>query len=158
FGIFWQAWRLVEQHYVDQSQVKPDNMTQGAISGMLDALGDTGHTRYLSAEDRRAEENALAGRLEGIGIEVEVREDKITVVGPLDNSPAQRAGLRPGDVIEKINGQDVTHKGLDEVGRLIRGPRGTPVTLTVLRPGDAELLNFTITRAEVNVPDVTWAT
>lgn len=158
FGVFWEAWRLVQNNYVDQSAIKPENLTHGAISGMLDALGDTGHTRFLSATERRAEEESLAGQFEGIGVEVEVRDGRVTVVSPLDGSPAQAAGLLSGDVFQKVNGQDVSRAGLDEISRLIRGPKGTTVRVTVLRPGASELLNFTITRQTVKVPDVTWTT
>jgi len=157
FGVFWQAWRLVEARYVDPSVITPANLTHGAISGMLDALGDTGHTRFLSPEDRKAEEESLAGTLEGIGVEVEFRDGHVTVVAPFDGSPAQRAGVFSGDVIEKVNGQDVSRMGLDAVSRLIRGPKGTPVHVTMLRPGVSELLEFTIVRQAITVPDVTWA-
>jgi carboxyl-terminal processing protease len=125
---------------------------------MLDALGDTGHTRFLNASDRRAEENSLAGKLTGIGIEVESRDGRTVVVAPLDGSPAQRAGIISGDVIEKINDQDATKMSLDEVGRLIRGTQGTSVKLTMLRPSLGQLLEFTIVREDVKVPDVTWST
>ncbi len=158
FGIFWQAWRVVEEHYVDASVATPINLTRGAISGMVDALGDTGHSRYLTPSDRQAEADNLAGKLDGIGIEVEVKDGHITVVAPLDNSPAQKAGILPGDVIEKVNGQDVSRMGLDEVSQIIRGPAGSSVQVTILRQGVSELLDFTMTRQEVTVPDVTWAT
>jgi carboxyl-terminal processing protease len=158
FGVFWEAWRLVQKNYVDPSVVTPDNLTQGAIAGMLDALGDTGHTRFLSATDRKLEEDSLAGRLEGIGIEVEVRDGRTVVVAPLDDSPAQKAGILSGDVIEKVNGQDVSQVTLDEIARLIRGPQGTTVKLTILRQNTAELLDFNIVRQEVKIADVTWAT
>jgi carboxyl-terminal processing protease len=158
FGVFWEAWRLVQDHYVDPGATSPENLTHGAISGMLDAVGDVGHTRFLSAVDRQAENENLAGKFQGIGIEVEVRDGQVTVVSPLDGSPAQQAGILPGDAIEKVNGQDVSHAGLDEVGRLIRGPQGTSVQLTILRPGASALLNFTMMRKEVSVPDVTWTT
>ncbi|HLZ07350.1 MAG TPA: PDZ domain-containing protein, partial [Chloroflexota bacterium] len=158
FGVFWEAWRLVQQNYVDQSVVTPANLTHGAITGMLDALGDTGHTRFLSASDRKVEEDSLAGRLEGIGIEVEARDGRTVVVAPLDESPAQKAGLLPGDVIEKVNGQDVSQLSLDEISSLIRGPAGTSVKLTILRQNTAELLDFNIVRQAVKISDVTWAT
>lgn len=158
FGVFWQAWRLVQAHYVDQSAVKPATMTDGAISGMLNSLGDTGHTRFLSPSDRKAEQDQLSGRLEGIGVEVEERDNQIVIIAPLDGSPAQKVGIRPGDVIEKVNGQDVSHLTLDQASQIIRGPQGTKVTLTVLRPGASEFLDFTITRQNISVPDVTWAT
>lgn len=158
FGIFWQAWRLVQQNYVDPTAATPESLTRGAISGMLDALGDTGHTRYLTPSERKQEANSLAGQLDGIGIEVEMRDQGITVVAPLNNSPAQKAGLLPGDVIVKVDSKDVTNLTLDQVSSLIRGPLGTKVTLTILRTGSTNLLTFTMTRAQVQVPDVTWAT
>jgi carboxyl-terminal processing protease len=158
FGVFWEAWQLVETNFVDQSVVTPVTLTHGAISGMLDALGDTGHTRFLSPSDRKVEQDNLAGRLEGIGIEVEVRDGRVVVVAPLDNSPAQKAGILPGDTIMKVNDQDATQLPLDRVSALIRGPQGTPVKLTILRANVNELLDFSITRQEVKVADVTWAT
>ncbi|HVC34114.1 MAG TPA: S41 family peptidase [Chloroflexota bacterium] len=158
FGVFWEAWRLVEDHYVDRASVDPKTMTYGAIEGMLDSLQDTGHTRFLSPSDVKSESQSLAGQLEGVGIEVETRDGRLTVVAPLDGSPAKQAGLMPGDVIEKVNGQDVSQMSLEQVSGLIRGPSGTSVHLTILRPGASELLEFTIVRQEVKVPLVTWGT
>lgn len=158
FGIFWEAWRLVETHYVDKAAVVPLKMTYGAIQGMLDSLQDTGHTRFLTPAELKAERQSLAGQLEGIGIEVEMRNGRISVVAPLDGSPAKQAGLMPGDVIEKVNGQDVSQLTLDQVSQLIRGPIGTTVRLTILRPGAAELLEFTIVRQRITVPLVSWGT
>ena len=104
------------------------------------------------------EADNLAGRLEGIGIEVEVRDGRTVVVAPLDDSPAQKAGILPGDTIMKINGQDASQIPFDQVSALIRGPQGTTVTLTMLRANVNELLDFTIVRQQVKVADVTWAT
>ena len=157
FGVFWEAWRLVEGHYVDRASVDPKKMTYGAIEGMLDSLQDNGHTRFLAPSDVKTEREGLAGQLEGIGIEVEMRDGRLTVVAPLDGSPAKQAGLMPGDVVEKVNGQDITSMTLDQVSQLIRGPSGTPVTLTILRPGTSALLSFTIVRQQVKVPVVTWS-
>ncbi len=157
FGVFWEAWRLVENEYVDRASVVPKKMTYGAIQGMLDSLQDTGHTRFLSPADVKAENEGLAGQLEGIGIEVEMRDGRLTVVAPIDGSPAKQAGLMPGDVIEKVNGEDVTNMTLDQVSQLIRVPSGSQVTLTILRPGAAAFLTFTIVRQQVKVPVVTWS-
>lgn len=158
FDIFWEAWHLVEDNYVDASAVNPKKLTYGAIAGMLDSLGDTGHTRFLSPADVKAEKDSLSGQLEGIGIEVEMRDGRLTIIAPLDGSPAKQAGLMPGDVIEKVDNQDVSQMTLDQVSQLIRGPRGTTVHLTILRPGVSELLEFTIVRQQVQIPLVSWAT
>ncbi|MGH2461694.1 MAG: S41 family peptidase [Chloroflexota bacterium] len=157
FGVFWQAWRLVEGHYVDQAAAVPKKMTYGAIEGMLDSLQDTGHTRFLAPADVKAERQGLAGQLDGIGIEVEMRDGRLAVVAPLDGSPAKQVGLMPGDVIVKVNGQDVANLTLDQVSQLIRGPSGTSVTLTISRSGTPNLRTFTIVRQEIKVPVVTWS-
>lgn len=157
FQVFWQAWNLVDRYYVDKSAVDPKRMTYGAISGMLDSLGDVGHTRFLTPEDLKAEQETLAGKLQGIGIEVTIRNGLPTVVAPIDGSPAAEAGLRPGDVIVKVNGEPTSKMTLSQVVSKIRGPAGTQVTITIVHQGSTELIDRTITRATIQVPNVTWA-
>ncbi len=157
FRVFWQAWNLVERYYVDRSAINAKQMTYGAISGMLDSLGDVGHTRFLTPEDLKAEQETLAGKLQGIGIEVSIRNGLPTVVAPIDGTPAAEAGLRPGDVIVKVNGEPTSKLSLSQVVSKIRGPAGTSVTITIVRPGSTELIDKTITRANIQVPNVTWA-
>ncbi|MBI2953364.1 MAG: S41 family peptidase [Chloroflexi bacterium] len=155
-SILWEAWKLVQERYVDRAAVDPKNMTYGAIEGMLTSLGDMGHTRFLSPDDLRSEQEALAGRLEGIGAQLGMREGLPTIVAPIAGSPAQRAGLRSGDVIVRVDGKDVTDLTLQQIVNMIRGPAGTSVTLSVLQRGDSALTDFTIVRARVTVPNVTW--
>lgn len=157
FDIFWQAWNLVQQHYVDREAVDPTQMTYGAISGMLASLGDVGHTRFLSPEDLKAEQENLSGEFEGVGAEMGTKDGQPIVVAPLPNSPAQKAGLRAGDVVVRVNDQDVTGMSLDEVIKLVRGPAGSKVTLTVIHQGETTLTPITITRAKINVPSVLWS-
>lgn len=156
FGIFWQAWGLVDKYYVDQKAINPKEMTYGAIEGMLDSLGDVGHTRFLSPEDLKIEQSFIAGRLEGIGAEVSLKNGQPIIVATIDGSPAQKAGLRPGDVIVRVNGQDVSRWTIEQVVTRIRGAPGTTVHLTVIHPGQYTLTEITIVRAEVKVPSVTW--
>ncbi len=157
FQVFWQAWNLVNQYYVDKSALDPKRMTYGAISGMLDSLGDIGHTRFLRPEDLKAEQETLSGKLEGIGIEVSIRNGVPTVVAPIDGTPAAEAGLRPGDVIVKVNGEPTSKMSLSQVVSKIRGPAGTQVTITIVHQGSTELIDKTIVRANIQVPNVTWA-
>lgn len=157
FSDFWQAWDLVKQHYVDQSAVDPTRMTYGAIEGMLDSLGDVGHTRFLSPDDVSAEQQALSGQLEGIGAEVSLRDGHPVIVAPLPNSPAQQAGLKAGDAIIRVDGQDVAALPVEQVVRLVRGPAGTSVTLTIVHQGESDLQDLTIERQQVTVPSVQWA-
>ncbi|MHB1004530.1 MAG: S41 family peptidase [Chloroflexota bacterium] len=157
FNVFWEAWNLATQNYVDKKAIDPTRMTYGAISGMLDSLGDTGHTRFLSPEQLKAEQEALSGRFEGIGAQIGDRDGKPTILAPLPGTPAEKAGVKAGDVIVRVDGKDVTGLTLQEVVLLVRGPAGTTVTLTVLRLGEANTTDIQVPRAQINVPSVYWA-
>src|SRR5262245_52811380 len=131
-------------------------MLQGAIAGMVDALGDEGHTRYLSPEDVKRERQAARGRYDGIGAEVNMRDGHPVVVAPMEGSPAERAGLRAGDGIVAVDGQDATLLSLSQLVEKVRGPRGSTVTLTVVRAGDPTGVDLAITRDEIKVSPVSW--
>ena len=155
-SVFWQSWNLVKEHYVDRTAVEPKRMIYGAVGGMLDSLGDAGHTRFLSPEDLRMEREVLAGTLEGIGAELGIRGGQPIIVAPIPGSPAQRAGVRPGDVIVRVDGREVVGLTIQQIVNLVRGPAGTSVTLTVLHRGDTTLTDITIVRAKITVPNVSW--
>ncbi len=157
FQLMNEAWSAIQRYYVDRSALNQRNLTYGAISGMVNALGDTGHTSFLSPEMVKQENNFTQGSFEGIGAEVDKQGDHIVIVAPIDNSPAQAAGLKPGDIIMKVNGEDVTGQSLDTVITKIIGPAGTKVTLTILTPGTGKTRDITITRARIQVRNVTWA-
>jgi carboxyl-terminal processing protease len=154
FALYLEAWEAIREDYVDQGQVDPERQTYGAIRGMLDSLGDEGHTRFLTPEEVQSNREDLAGEYVGVGIQLEDREDEVVVAAPIDGSPADRAGIQPGDVILAVDGQDVSGLELTEVVERVKGDEGTSVTLTVER-GDREL-EFSLDRAEVRVPAVSW--
>jgi carboxyl-terminal processing protease len=154
---FWQAWEVVQANYVERASLDSSQLVHGAIAGLIDALGDTGHSRFLSPQDLQAEQAALSGRLEGVGAEIGLREGRPTIIAPIAGSPAQRAGLKPGDVLVRVNGQDVSGLSLAEITNRVRGPAGSTVTLTILRGDSSNLLDVTIPRARLSVPNVTWA-
>jgi carboxyl-terminal processing protease len=151
-----EAQALINQHYVDRSAIQPQRLTYGAISGMVDALGDTGHSRFLSPSEVSAEKSLTTGQYEGVGLEVEMRNGNVVVVAPLDGSPAQKAGIRSGDVIVLVNGKSVQGLTLQEVVTQVLGPAGTSVQLTVRRPSTNETLTFTLVRAKLALQSVTW--
>ncbi|MCC7105985.1 MAG: S41 family peptidase [Chloroflexi bacterium] len=157
FGIFWEAWDHVQQDYVDKAALDPRKMTYGAIGGMLDSLGDIGHTRFMTPDELKAEQEALSGQLEGIGAELVIRDLQPTILAPLPDSPAEQAGLRAGDTIVRVNGTDVAGASLERVVQLVRGPAGTPVTLTVIHRDESNLQDITIIRQRLTVPAVSWA-
>ena len=156
FRLISQAWGLIHRFYVDPSAEQPPAMTYGAISGMVDALGDTGHSRFLTPTMVKEMAELERSKFQGIGAEIELKAGHVVIVVPLDGSPAQRAGLRPGDIILQVNGKNVTGQPLDQVVREVSGPAGTPVTLTILAPASGHTSQITLTRATIEMHDVTW--
>jgi carboxyl-terminal processing protease len=156
FNLITEAWNLIQKEYVDRQAINSQQLTYGAISGMVQALGDTGHTTFLTPDMVRQEQTYIQGELEGIGAEVQMKDGRIVIVAPLDGSPAEKAGLRPGDVILKVNSEDVTGQSLGDVVDKILGPAGTQVTLTILNPKTGETRQVTITRAKIELKSVTW--
>lgn len=152
-----QAWNIIDQRYVDQSAVQPEQLAHGAIAGMVDALGDTGHSRFLSPDMLKEQHTLTQGEFQGIGAEVQMKDDHVVIVAPIDGSPAQQAGLRPGDLILAVDGQEVDGLPLDEVVRRIVGPAGTDVTLTIFTPTDEQPRAVTLTRARIPLHNVSWA-
>lgn len=152
-----QAWHILDSNYVDRSAVTQQRLTYGAITGMVDALGDTGHTTFLSPQMLKQHNNYTAGEFEGIGAQVEKKGDYIIITAPMDDSPALKAGLQPGDAILKVNGEDMTGKSVEYVIDKIIGPAGTQVTLIIIDGNNGAQRELTITRAKIKVNDVSWA-
>jgi len=153
FAPFWEAWNIVHKQYVDQP-VDDTLLMQGAIRGMMDALGDK-QTFYMEPQTYDSATSSLAGEYEGIGAYVDTDGDYLTIVSPIEGSPAEAAGLRPNDQIIAIDGEDMTGSSPEEARQKVLGPAGTEVVLTVARPGQEEPLEYTLTRAKINIPSVT---
>lgn len=151
-----QAYRSIQSHYVDQSAVQPKELTYGAISGMVEALGDTGHSTFLTPEMVKELKSMERGELKGIGIEIEMKNGQVVIVAPIDGSPAQRAGLRSGEVILKVGTQDVGDWPLNKVVDAILGPTGTAVSLTLQEPHNGRTRQVTLKRAAIKLHEVTW--
>jgi carboxyl-terminal processing protease len=151
-----QAAHTIEQVYVDRTVVQSHPLTYGAIGGMVDALGDTGHSRFLSPELLQEQHSFTQGEFEGIGVEVQTKDGHVVIVAPLDGSPAQQAGLRPGDIIIQVNGEDMAGLPLDQVVGRVLGPSGTQVTLTIMAPNTGQTREITLVRARIQLHNVTW--
>jgi carboxyl-terminal processing protease len=154
-ALYAEALDTVRDDYVDQGAIDSKKQTYGAIEGMLKTLGDEGHTRFLTPEERKQNDQDLSGTYEGIGIEIVNKGDKVVVVAPIEGSPADRAGFESGDVLVAVNGKSVRDDELSEVIGKIKGPEGTRVEVTVKR-GQQER-KFDLQRAEIKVPIVSWA-
>ncbi|MFI5260979.1 MAG: S41 family peptidase [Candidatus Limnocylindrales bacterium] len=159
FGLFWEAVDLVRQHYVDQSKVTDDAITYGSISGMIDALGDPGHTIFLTPADLKSEQDELSGTIVGIGVylaEPSGSGGALIIQSVIPGSPAEAAGLRARDQIIAVDGTNVENMDVAAVATMIRGPAGTKVTLTVIHADGDSPVDITITREVVTVPAVSW--
>jgi len=157
FQLLNQAWDLMQQHYVAWDEVDQQKLIYGAVTGMVNALGDTEHSRFMSPDERAQETANLEAKYEGIGAYVDYRDGHAVIVSPIDGTPAQKAGIKPGDVILAVDGEDMTGKDLNEIIDLITGPAGTQVTLTLVTPETGDVRDVTITRAVINIRNVTWA-
>jgi len=156
FKLMAEAWNTIERIYVDRKAINSQRMTYGAIGGMVDSLGDTGHSRFLTPQMVKQERNLTRGRFEGIGAEVQMKNNQLVIVAPIDGSPAQQAGLKPGDIILKVDDQDVSGLPLDQAVERILGPAGTRVKLTILNPKTTTTRDVTLLRASITVRSITW--
>ena len=153
FQPFWEAWNIVHEEYVDQP-VDDLVLMQGAIRGMIEALGDD-HSSYMDPKTFQDANESLSGEYEGIGAWVDTTADYLTIISPIPGSPADQAGMAPGDRIIAIDGEDLTGVDAELVRQRVLGPAGSTVVLTVAREGESEPLIFTITRDRIVVKSAT---
>ena len=152
FGLFWKAWDTVTSKY--DGDLDPQKMLYGAISGMMEATGDP-YTAFLNPDEAKLFEEDLNGTFSGIGAEIGIKKDRLTVIAPLDDSPAKEAGLRAGDLINKINDESTLGMSIDEAVMKIRGEKGTEVKLTIARSGEEQ--EIAIKRANIDVKSVKYS-
>ena len=155
-SLFQQAWNEVDQHYVDRKAVNYQQMSYSAIQAMLQVLHDTGHTRFLTPQEVQSENQQLSGKFVGIGISLQLNATtkQIIIVSTVPGSPAEKAGIKAGDILLAVNSTNVTGKTIDEVTALIHGNAGTSLTLTIQRTSTNQKLIIKITRAEITIPNV----
>jgi carboxyl-terminal processing protease len=156
FQLMSQAWRVIDRFYVDRSAIRPTAIAYGAINGMTESLGDTGHSVFLTPQQARKAGSAVQGKLTGVGIEINLRDRQAVVVAPIDGSPAQLAGVRAGDVIMEVDGHPITGLSFGQITGKISGQAGQAVELTVLNPHDGQRREIKIVRASMKVSNVSW--
>jgi len=155
FKVFWETWDLVYEEYYGKAELDSQEMIYGAVRGMLSSLGDP-HTSFLDPEQNRITSQDMSGKFEGIGASIEKKGDKLLIVAPMDDSPAMKAGLRSGDIIAKVDGKETALLSIMEAVALIRGPKGTTVTLLIVREGVEAPFEVKVVRAEIKFQTVTW--
>ncbi len=153
FALFWKVWDILKEKYVDQDELDAKQLFYGAIDGMLAATGDP-YTTFFDPQEQKEFNEDISGKFGGIGAEMGIRDEVLTIIAPLDDTPAQRAGLLPNDKILNIDGETSTNFSLEEAVSRIRGDKGTEVKLTIYRSGEEESREVTIVRDIINVKSI----
>lgn len=163
FSMFWQVWDTLDAKYYDKTKLVPADMVNGAISGMVSALNDP-YTMYLPPKENKIVDDDLKGKFEGVGIELGFKDKILSVVSPLSNSPAERAGVKPMDYIIHIKDEkknvnvDTNGLSIQDAVNIIRGPANTEVILTLVREGKDKPFDVSLTREELKIDSIklTW--
>jgi len=155
FSLFWEAYHILREKYVDKGELNDEDILHGAISGMVDSLNDPYTVFFKPQETKRFIED-VKGVFEGVGMEIGIRDGELQVVAPLEGTPAKEAGLRPGDRILRVDSEPTTDMTLDEAVDVIRGPEGTTVTLTIYRESWKESRDIEIVRGVIEIPSLNW--
>ena len=153
FQLITEAWNITRQEYVDRTATDARGLAYSAIGGMVTSLGDTGHSRFLTPDEVRQLQDLEKGQLEGVGIEIQEKDGKVVIVAPIEGSPAQKANLRPGDIIVQVDGKPV--QSLEDAVQRITGPAGTSVILTI-ESASGQTRDVTLIRARIDIKSVTW--
>lgn len=153
FSIFWEAWDALKEKHPDFDDADKRELVYGAVSGMTEALGDP-NTIFFKPEDSIRFNEDISGHFTGIGIEIDMKDDRLIVIAPLAGSPAEKAGLSAGDIIVGIDGESTAGISLDEAIKKIRGEKGTTVILTIRSNGSAANKDVSIVRDDIEVPSV----
>jgi len=155
FKLFWQVWDKLHERYVDKSMLDTQKLVYGAISGMVAATGDP-YTVFFEPVISKKFQEQVSGAFSGVGMEIGIRDSAITVIAPLKDSPAMRAGVMAGDVVVKVDGAETTSWTVEEAVNHIRGKQGTTVHLTLFRAGTDGYLELNIVRDIIKIHAVDW--
>lgn len=157
YAIFEETWNLVQDKYVLEEEIDDTELMYGAARGMVQTLGDVGHSAFLDPVEAQSFKASLAGELIGIGVRLRFNGEYPEVIEPIRGSPAEEAGIESGDLILAIHGESTARMTFAEIGNMLRGEEGVPVELTIGRP-DLDLeFDLTLERARIEVPPVQWA-
>ncbi|MEX0933296.1 MAG: S41 family peptidase [Candidatus Paceibacterota bacterium] len=151
FSPFWKTWKILNEKHIDADTITSEDKLWSSIEGLASSLDDP-YTVFFPPQESKEFQEEISGNFEGVGMEVGVKENRITVVAPLKGTPAERAGVEPGDNILAIDETPTFGMTIDEAVDLIRGERGTVVTLTLLRKGEEETRKISITRDSIQIP------
>jgi len=152
FAPFWKAWNILHEKYAkENSEFDDQKLVWGAVQGMANSLGDP-YTVFFPPVEKKSFESEVKGSFEGVGMEIGMRKNILTVIAPLKGSPSEQAGVLPGDKIFKIDDKETMDMTIEEAVQLIRGEKGTVVKIIILREGEDETREIKITRDTINIP------
>ncbi len=155
FSPFWEVWNQIEDKYPDAKNISNQDKVWGATKGLVESLGDP-HSNFFDPRETKSFEESINGEFSGIGIEIGQKDGILVVIAPLENTPADKAGLRSGDLILKIDSVSTADMTLDEAIELIRGEVGTEVKLTVLSLDSEESREVSVTRQIIEIPTLSY--
>ncbi|EKE06586.1 MAG: hypothetical protein ACD_18C00320G0004 [uncultured bacterium] len=154
FNQYWDIWNKIKKNYVKQP-VDDVSLFYSSLEGLVKGLNDP-YSIYFPPEKAKSFVSELSGAFEGIGAEIGIRDSKLTVISPLDGSPAEKAGLKAGDTILAVDKEDVTSLSVEEVVTKIRGPKQTKVILTIERGENTQSQDIEIMRDNIDLPSIKW--
>jgi carboxyl-terminal processing protease len=155
FSTFWEAWGVLKEKQINAAKTDPQKMVEGAILGLTGSFNDP-YTTYFNAANSKEFTDDVRGNFGGVGMEIGIKEGNIVVVAPLKDSPAERAGLKPKDIIISVDGKSVAGMSVDEAVKLIRGEIGTVVKFSIFRATWTKPRNFDVTRENIQIPTLDW--
>ncbi|MDP2598517.1 MAG: S41 family peptidase [Candidatus Liptonbacteria bacterium] len=157
FATFWQAWQVINDNYLRNASTSGETKLHGAVSGLVRSLGDP-YSEYFAPEDSKQFQEDVQGNFGGIGAELGIKKDQLVIIAPLADTPASKAGLSAGDAILAINATSTDGISISKAVRLIRGPIGSTVNLTIMRDGWQKTKDFAIVRANIEIPTIDVST
>lgn len=155
FDLLQEEIDVINGKYVDSAKVSKKDLIYGAMKGIMEALNDP-YSVFMPPQEAKTFQEDVNGEFSGIGAEIGIRDNKLTVISPLKGSPAEKAGLKAGDAILYVDGKETAKLSLDEAVRLIRGPKGSKVVLSIQREGVGENLEISIIRDTIKIPTMDW--
>jgi len=155
FSIMWEAWHKLKESYVNSDELDEQEMVWGATEGMIKSVGDP-YTVFFNPEETKKFLEDVSGKFEGVGMEIGIKNGQLQVITPLEGTPAEKAGLRPGDKIIKIDDVLTLNITIEEAVSLIRGAKGSEVVLIIMRDGWKNSEEFKIKRDVIKVPSLKW--
>lgn len=155
FSLFWEVYQELQERFVNPEKIDIQKVIYGAISGMVKSLEDP-HTVFFSPQETKEFQESVRGQFQGVGMEIGIRNGQLQIISPFEGTPAQRAGLRAGDKILAVNDTLTAELAVEEVVKLIRGPKGTEVVLTILREGWEKSQDIKIIRDVIVIPSLKW--